>query len=424
MATPGSTAATSRRESPTAPATPVAIAAMRSMTVGEVREVICELVEQSMSGTTKAATTPISTTTTAPRKTNRPARIRSRFTMPSAMPMIGVESGAMIIAPMTVAVESARTPAVAMIPESTSIVQNADCFARVSPDRRSRSSDSSSRVRRWFSGRTRSRRPMFMAPSMPSAAAGGRWVRGDAPGRPCRPAASHAGTVDDGGRHAQVPHHPHRRTVAVLAVVATGLAGCSDDEPPSPTPTLSSPTRRRPPTRPSRLREHRDPRPRRAAPTPSSPGSVPAGFSLDDVSSPSYPNLGGDLGAIGLVRVGRHTGYDRVVWEFPGTGRPSFQVHYVDEPIADGSGDLVDVPGDAYLEVMISSVGIPAADAPRPGNASAASIAGTVIAQARPVYGGFEAVGQSFVGVRDRQRPFKVSVLRNPTRLVVDVSSG
>jgi hypothetical protein len=151
---------------------------------------------------------------------------------------------------------------------------------------------------------------------------------------------------------------------------------------------------------------------------------VPAGFSLDEVSSPRYPNLGGDLGAIGLVRVGRHTGYDRVVWEFPGSGRPSFLVHYVDEPIADGSGDLVDVPGDAYLEVMISSVGIPAADAPRPGNASAASIAGTVIAQARPVYGGFEAVGQSFVGVRDRQRPFKVSVLRNPTRLVVDVSSG
>ena len=212
-------------------------------------------------------------------------------------------------------------------------------------------------------------------------------------------------------------------TVAVLTLVATGFAGCSDDEPPSPTPTLSSSDVSTPSDTPSPSASTQTPAPTSSA-TPSSPQTVPAGFSLDDVSSPRYPNLGGNLGAIGLVRVGRHTGYDRVVWEFPGSGRPSFQVHYVDEPIADGSGDLVDVPGDAYLEVMISSVGIPAADAPRPGNASAASIAGTVVAQARPVYGGFEAVGQSFVGVRDRQRPFKVSVLRNPTRLVVDVYSG
>ena len=77
--------------------------------------------------------------------------------------MMGVDSGAMIIAPMTVAVESEMMPAVAMIPESTSIVQNADCLARASPERRSRSSVSSSRVRRWLSGRTTSRSPMSMA---------------------------------------------------------------------------------------------------------------------------------------------------------------------------------------------------------------------------------------------------------------------
>jgi len=40
------------------------------------------------------------------------------------------------------------------------------------------------------------------------------------------------------------------------------------------------------------------------------------------------------------------------------------------------------------------------------------------------VYGGFEAVGQTFVGVRDRQRPFRVTVLTNPTRIVVDLASG
>ena len=141
---------------------------------------------------------------------------------------------------------------------------------------------------------------------------------------------------------------------------------------------------------------------------------MPAGFTLDEVSSPSFPDLGGDLGGIGVVRVGRHTGFDRVVWQFPGSGRPTYRVHYVDEPTADGSGDAVDVAGDAYLEVMITTVGIPADGAPRPAQRLRVSIAGTVMAQALPVYGGFEGYGQAFVGVRDRERPFKVTVLREP----------
>jgi hypothetical protein len=49
------------------------------------------------------------------------------------MPMIGTPSGAMIMAPITVAVESPSTPATAMSPESVSIVQNADTFEARSP---------------------------------------------------------------------------------------------------------------------------------------------------------------------------------------------------------------------------------------------------------------------------------------------------
>ena len=212
-------------------------------------------------------------------------------------------------------------------------------------------------------------------------------------------------------------------TVTVLSVMSLALVGCSDDEPPSPTPTQPATTAPTSSPSPSTSAKTGTASPTTSA-SPTGTASVPAGFSLDAVSSPRYPDLGGDLGAIGVVRVGRHTGYDRVVWQFPEGGRPSFQVQYVDQPIADGSGDVVDVPGDAFLEVLISAVGIPSATAPRPGNASAASLAGTVITQARPVYGGFEAVGQSFVGVRDRERPFRVAVLTNPTRLVVDIFSG
>ena len=54
----------------------------------------------------------------------------------------------MIMAPITVAVESASTPADAMTADNVSIVQNADRFDAESPSVRSRSSVSSDRERR------------------------------------------------------------------------------------------------------------------------------------------------------------------------------------------------------------------------------------------------------------------------------------
>ena len=62
-------------------------------------------------------TSPSTTTITSPTSTHRIERItrlRCPVTMPSAMPRIGVPSGAMIMAPMTVAVESVSTPAIAI----------------------------------------------------------------------------------------------------------------------------------------------------------------------------------------------------------------------------------------------------------------------------------------------------------------------
>ncbi len=220
---------------------------------------------------------------------------------------------------------------------------------------------------------------------------------------------------------------PIARAVTALSLAVLALAGCSDDGTPGPTTTQPSGTTASTPApstqSPTTLTPTGTASPS-SSPSPSGTAAVPAGFSLKTVSSKGFPSLGGDLGAIGGVRVGGHPGYDRVVWEFPGTGQPSLQVKYVDQPIADGSGDVVNVRGDAYLELLVSSVGIPPANAPRPGSASAASLAGTVVAEALPVYGGFEAIGQTFVGVRDGKRPFRVTLLRNPTRLVVDIWSG
>ena len=69
--------------------------------------------------------------------TPRRIRARSARTTARAVPRIGVICGATIIAPITVASESATTPAPAMTASSVRSTQKADCLRR--PSRKSRS---------------------------------------------------------------------------------------------------------------------------------------------------------------------------------------------------------------------------------------------------------------------------------------------
>src|SRR5690606_1607703 len=52
------------------------------------------------------------------------------------------------------------------------------------------------------------------------------------------------------------------------------------------------------------------------------------------------------------VRTGTHPGMDRVTFEFDGDGLPAWEIEYVDQQLRDcGSGDVVPVAGDAWLEI-------------------------------------------------------------------------
>ena len=165
-------------------------------------------------------------------------------------------------------------------------------------------------------------------------------------------------------------------------------------------------------------------------PTPAPTGSAPAGttpplpegFSADEQRSDSWPRLGPRVGTGVEVRVGRHETYDRVVYEFSGLGRPTYRVLWVDEPVDQGAGEVVEVPGDSYLSVTATTVEIPEEDDPSPREPSASSLDGTVVVSAAPIWGGYEGYGEQFIGVRGEPRPFRVSVLEEPTRLVVDIA--
>ena len=125
------------------------------------------------------------------------------------------------------------------------------------------------------------------------------------------------------------------------------------------------------------------------------------------------------------VRAAPHRGYDRIVFEFE-NGVPGYDVRYVAPPIlADGSGDEIAVAGGAALVVRME----PALDADLTQESAPRTYTGptrispSTSAVAELVRtGGFEAVLTWAVGV-DEKRPFRVSRLESPARIVIDISS-
>lgn len=120
------------------------------------------------------------------------------------------------------------------------------------------------------------------------------------------------------------------------------------------------------------------------------------------------------------VRTGRHDGYDRVVYELTGgTGTPGYRVGYVDEAVEDPSGVVRPVAGDAILQVWLMGTTYPVEGGPQEFSQDLLPTDGGVAQVVRPLT--FEAMTQSFVGVDAGQRPFRVLVLDDPARVVVDV---
>jgi len=117
------------------------------------------------------------------------------------------------------------------------------------------------------------------------------------------------------------------------------------------------------------------------------------------------------------VRVGRHPGFDRVVFEFR-SGTPAWSARYVPRVIHDGSGLPVTLPGAAFLHVVFRSTRIDRA------SAEAAPITRTPrsgsLVQVKES-GDFEGVVSFGLGLR-RKVGFRGFRMTAPSRVVIDVA--
>jgi hypothetical protein len=135
--------------------------------------------------------------------------------------------------------------------------------------------------------------------------------------------------------------------------------------------------------------------------------------------------VGSETALLERVAVGRHEGYDRVVFQFT-NDLPGYRVEYVRPPLKeDGSGNPVTLEGNAFVVVRMEPAsgfdlntgeGKMVYKGPKRIDASAA---GTSVVQELVRTGDFEAVLSWAIGLSDKV-DFKVTSASSPARLIVD----
>ena len=155
------------------------------------------------------------------------------------------------------------------------------------------------------------------------------------------------------------------------------------------------------------------------APGPSPSTAAPSPFAADTGPDTAEPSPGAAV-TVTDVRVGRHDGFDRVVFAVEGAGLPGWDARYVPEARSAGSGFEVGVAGEGILQLALTGVGLPGDTgvAPYAGPDRVPSEGDAVREVVLDVI--FEGQMAAFLGTA-AERPFRVYRLQNPTRVVVEV---
>ncbi|WP_327087528.1 hypothetical protein OIE66_35140 [Nonomuraea sp. NBC_01738] len=147
------------------------------------------------------------------------------------------------------------------------------------------------------------------------------------------------------------------------------------------------------------------------------PTALPAPTGTAEVEA---AHEGGDPALVTGVRFAAHGSYDRVVIDLKGE-MPGYTVVWADELVEDGSGNTIDAPGGAYLQVTLNPANAHT-DKGEPtwaGGPVFQAGLGNVTSVVRT--GDFE--GRVGVGiVLDHRAGFRVIQQSAPNRLVIDVA--
>lgn len=214
---------------------------------------------------------------------------------------------------------------------------------------------------------------------------------------------------------------PHTACSLILATCLFGLiaASCGDtpgtetESAPPPTATpAETPATTADPVPPSDQQQE--------------PATQPIGqFSTEPYRSENWPEYDQTHGIYPVaVRSAMHDGFERIVIDHAGTGIPSMLAQYTEEPLAPGSGLPVDIHQDAVIEIIWSgTASIDDIDQDEMMTVNEPIInLNTHHALSVVAYAPWEATSSYFIGV-DEQRPFAVTILQDPVRLVVDIQT-
>lgn len=129
----------------------------------------------------------------------------------------------------------------------------------------------------------------------------------------------------------------------------------------------------------------------------------------------------GTLVTVADIRLGRHDGFDRVVFQAEGDGSPGWDVRYVDQASSQGSGAPIAVAGNAILQVTLTGMGIPADTGVTEWSGPDPLKSGDtrVVTEVRWDHT-FEGTSVAFVGTSGKV-PFRVYSLSGPPRVVLEV---
>lgn len=129
------------------------------------------------------------------------------------------------------------------------------------------------------------------------------------------------------------------------------------------------------------------------------------------------PQHGAGIAVLERVSVGRHPGFDRVVFRFR-AGTSAWSARYVPRVVRDGSGKPVRLAGRAFLHVVFRSAHVDRRTAGGPEIVRTPRF--PTLVQLKEA-GDFEAVVSFGLGLR-RRVGFRVFRLGSPSRIVIDAA--